>query len=190
MIVAVSQSTGELSDNDSYNVYLQLEHALINGETSSIPNLKVLERAFFPMRSGEPVCVPVEYSVMCSSNSSNITLLDDTEDVSETTKLNLTYLWTEYYLSHTTGTLLFAFSQKGITLRGFEWEKSCDFVNTVRIALELDSDALNCSSTVVDAPLGDLTSQVCFFFLIALTACHLSWESLVTIKHSQNLEEV
>ena len=160
MIIAVAESNGGLSDSNI--VYKQLEDALLDGETSSTPNLKVLERGFFPMRSPEPVCVPVQYSLICSSNSSNNTadtIFSEESDI-ETTVLNLTYLWTEYYISHTTGTLLFSFSQSGITLRGFEWEKSCIFMNTTEIVLELDSDSIDCSSKVVEDSLGDLTSQV------------------------------
>ena len=158
MITAVAESFGSFSD-DSYNVYSQLEDALINGNTSSISNLKFLEGSFFPMQSPEPVCVPIQYYLVCSNATR--TMFDNS--VSEEVQLNLTYLWTEYYVSSTTSTLLFSFSHSGITLRGFEWEKSYTFMNTTVIVLKLDSDSINCSSKLVEDSLEDLTSQVCAF---------------------------
>ena len=150
VITAVAVTFGSFSDR--YHVYNQLENALINGNTSSVSNLKVLEDAFFPMQIPEPVCVTIKYSLICN---------DDTD--LEAVEMNLTqqYLWTEYYIPYTTSILLFSFSRSGITLRGFEWEDSCLFMNTTEIELRLDSDSVNCLSKDVEDALKDLTSQVC-----------------------------
>ncbi len=177
MRTAVAVSIGSLSD--SHGVYEHLEDALIRGNTSSIPNLKVLEGVFFPMRSSEPVCVPIQYSLKCSNATlSDIfdgqTMLDDKESVSESTDLKLTYLWTESYISHITGTLLFSFSQSGITLRGFEWEKSCIFMDATEIVLKLSID---CTSQVENS-LGDLTSQVCIHCTYMISVSSISHHSV------------
>ena len=150
-IFAVAQSYGSFLDCPE--VYSQLEQALVNGSTNSTKstsNLKILEDAFFPMQKPEPVCVPVEYTVTCDGD----TMLD------EMFNHKYTYLWTEYYMSHTTGALLYSFARSGLSLRGFEWEKSCHFDNASQIDLRLDSEDIDCSSKCIQESLSDITSQV------------------------------
>lgn len=140
-VIAIAESR-PLSVED-YTAYKQLEGALLNGNTSSIPNLVKLANTFFPKRAPEPLCTIVRYTL---------------EYVDDFTNESYSFLWTASYLPYTTGVLLLSYSQSGITLRGFDWEKSCLIKNETQLVLELDS--FNHSHEVLLSNLEDLTSQV------------------------------
>lgn len=132
--------------SESYELYKQLQHALISNKTTSpIPNFEVLADAFFPKQSAEPVCVLVKYNITGDSG----------DDVG---KYSVDYLWTKNYMSRVITKLLFSYSQSGVTLKGFEWEQSCQFDSTANIVLE--TDLSNYSSDTIESSLRDLTSQV------------------------------
>ena len=151
VIIAVgSKCSSALLSPEANSVYNDLQHALINGNTSSVHNLQVLANTFFPKGAGEPVCVPVKYTLLC--NSSNTTLEMDL------LPLNRSLLWTANYFSFSTGVLLLSYSQSGITLKGFEWERSCVFTEEAEIELEVDS--FSCDSHELNDALEALTSQV------------------------------
>lgn len=152
--LAVAKSLG--SSLDSYNAYDQLEQALIKGNTSSIPNLHILADTFFPKRSLEPICVPVKYTLIYLYD--NDTSHDACSSASNGTETEYSFLWTDRYLPYTTGALLLSYSQSGVTLRGFEWERSCLFASETEIVLELQSFNYSCDFLV--STLGDLSSQV------------------------------
>lgn len=137
---------------EANSVYNDLQKALINGNTSSVRNLDVLANAFFPKNAREPVCVPIKYTLPC--NSSNTTLELDL------LFQNHSFLWTANYISFSTGVLLLSYSKSGITLKGFEWERSCFFINETEIELEIDP--FLCDSNILSDSLKTLTSQVHF----------------------------
>lgn len=143
-LLAVAKSYG--SSISVINAYKQLEQALVDGNTSSIPNLEILEDTFFPKQTPEPLCAVVMYT------------LEDTLS-GNLSSVNHSFLWTASYLPYTTGVLLLSYSQSGITLKGFEWERSCLFRNETYLVLRLSS--FNHSSDILVTALGDLTSQVC-----------------------------
>lgn len=141
----VAKSYGGSISVNSYNAYKQLEQAMVDGNTSSIPNLDILRDTFFPKRTPEPLCAVVKYTIedTLSGNFSSV---------------NHSFLWTTSYLPYTTSVLLLSYSQSGIALKGFEWERSCLFRDETLLLLSLSS--FNYSSNVLVAALGDLTSQV------------------------------
>lgn len=144
VLLTVGQKMGSSLSLDSYNAFKQLEEALIHGNTSSIHNLDILGDTFFPKRSAAPLCASIAYT------------LEDT--LSGSKVYNHTFLWTGSYIPFSTGLLLLSYSQSGITLKGFEWEKSCLFMTKTELLLQQSS--FNYSDDVIIGALGDLTSQV------------------------------
>lgn len=143
MIITVATPFGgSTTPLERYNVYKQLEQALLEGSTASVPNLQVIADAFFPKQGLVPVCVPIRYNLFCNDTSAD---------------LPHSFLWTQKYIPFTTAALLLSYAKHGIILKGFEWEKSCVFMSEVDIMLQLE----NCSSEMIDVSLGDMTSEVC-----------------------------
>ena len=138
----------DLTPLNTYKAYNELEEALLNGNTSSVPNLHVLVDTFFPKQGLEPICAPVKF-----------TLMDADEDGFDWNGTNHSFLWTDRYLPYTTGILLLSYSRSGITLKGFEWERACLFMNETVVVLELNS-SFNYSNDDIVNTLGDLASQV------------------------------
>lgn len=134
---------------EAHETYQQLQAALIKGEVSSVSNLQILGDVFFPKGKSEPVCVPITYTSLCHDDTSaNISAQYSG------------FLWTQNYIPYSTSILLLSYSKSGITLKGFEWEKSCVFMDETEISLQFNLS--NCSSNaVLNDSLLDLTSQVC-----------------------------
>ena len=150
--IALSKCFGVAITLEKYAVYQQMQDALIHGNTSSIHNLDILADVFFPKGGLEPVCVPITYNLVCSDNESMYDANNLEDDI------RYSFLWTQNYITFSTGVLLLSYSGSGITLKGFEWENSCIFMNETMLILEVSS--LNCSSDIVDDSLQDLSSQV------------------------------
>lgn len=129
---------------DHYNSYIQLSKALLESNTSLVPNLYIVLDTFFPKQSVEPVCLPIKFTL-------------DIEGVAE--QRNESFLWTGDYIPSFIASILFSYSQSGITLRGFVWDSSCIFVDDVELLLELNS-TFNYTHDVLIAALGDLTAEV------------------------------
>lgn len=97
------------------------------------------------------MCVPVRYTLRCSTSE-----LDFDFEESETNSSR--FLWTQSFVSFSTSALLLSYSKSGITLKGFEWDKSCVFIEEINIMLQPQD--VDCSSQVLDECLQRLTSQV------------------------------
>lgn len=143
VFLTLTKSIGVAISVDSYNAYEQLQQALLKGNVSSIPYLVVLADTFFPKQRSEPLCALIEYKV---------------EDSLSGEVYSHSFLWTRTYLPLTTALLLFSFSKSGITLRGFEWEKSCLFANETELLLQPGS--FNYTNDLIIDTLGDLTAEV------------------------------
>lgn len=143
VFLAVGNEKGSSLSTDTYSTFKQLEEALLHGNTSSIPNLDILADTFFPKLTTDPLCASIGYII---------------EGTLSGEACNHSFLWTGSYLPFSTGILLLSYSQSGITLKGFEWESTCLFVNKTELVLQLNS--FNCSSDASTEALRDLTSQV------------------------------
>lgn len=149
MCLTTYQCFGATTSPEAYVTYNQVQDALIGGGISEVPNLWTLADVFFPKGGGEPACVPIKYMSLCHDNSS------------ANVSANYSFLWTQNHIPYSIGILLLSYSKSGITLRGFEWERSCVFMDVTEIALEYTLYLSNCSSKVLNDSLQDLTSQVC-----------------------------
>ena len=129
---------------DRYNSYTELSKGLLESNTSLVPNLYIILDAFFPKQSVEPVCLPIQFTL-------------DIEGTAE--QRNESFLWTDDYIPSFIASILFSYSQSGITLRGFVWDSSCNFVSDVELILNLNS-TFNYTDDVVRSALGDLTAEV------------------------------
>lgn len=141
---AVSLGNTSVSTLDHYSSYIQLSKAMLDSNTSLVPNLYIVLDAFFPKQSIEPVCLPIKFTL-------------DIEGIAE--QRNESFLWTGDYIPSLIASILFSYSQSGITLRGFVWDSSCIFVGDVELLLELNS-TFNYTDDVIIAALGDLTAEV------------------------------
>lgn len=140
-------------------MYSILEGALLTGQNNnSGSNLQVIADAFFPKRKLEPICVPIKYSFICN-DSQALEGEQQENPVHCVLDYNPTFLWTNYDVTDSIGTLLFSYSHNGIAVKGFEWEKSCLVDNKTEIVLEIAT--LGYDMSLLDDCLGDLTAQVC-----------------------------
>jgi hypothetical protein len=144
-VAALFVGTNSELSVDDYKAYRQLEDALINGTTSSIPNIDVLVNTFFPRGASEPHCAVVNYTIVNNA----LTGVDDYDHA---------FLWTMTYLPYTTSILLLSYSKSGFSVKGFEWEQACLLKNETQLVLEIDS--LDYSKDVIHTALSGLTSQV------------------------------
>ena len=129
---------------DYYTAYKELEQALLSKNTSSISNIDIIVNTFFPKRAPEPLCAIVKYTLISVDDLTNDTY---------------TFLWTASYLPYATSVLLLSYSQSGISLKGFDWEKSCLIKSETQLVLEINSFNYSLDDVVFSA-LEDLTSQV------------------------------
>ncbi len=158
MCIEFSPSYSAINKRD-YVTEQELELALLHSENNySIPNLYVLANAFFPLQEVEPVCVPVQYNILCENypkcTSSVCINCSDSEYISN-------YLWTSFNVSSTIGTVLLSYALDGIDLVGFSsWEESCALIDPVLLYLKLNlSDS---SENSVLSSLQKVSSKVSF----------------------------
>lgn len=161
-LTGLSRGISASSSKDYYELYSQLEHALLTGQNNnSCSNLQVIADAFFPKGSSEPICVPIQYAILC--NESLEQRGQDEEPMQCIINYSPRFLWTEYALSDNIGTLLLSYFQNGISLKGFEWEKLCLVEDNTEIVLQIAT--LDYNESLLDDCMEDLTSQVSYCLL-------------------------
>lgn len=140
---------------EEYTLHKALQNALVDGKVNGVSNLYVLEANFFPAQGQPPICVPVNYLIVCNTTSGASCLEDDGNGRSQ----NGSFLWSEYDLSQPIGALLLSYASSGIILRGFDWEDACIYSKPFQLNLTLTTDERFNGSDVVSA-LQAITSQV------------------------------
>lgn len=132
-IVCVSASQPTYQE---YVVYEELEKQLLFGEDGPF-NIYTLAETFYPKVGKGPICVPISYTLICPNASSYVAC---TESINCTEfGFNSTFLWTQYDLNTPIGPLLLSYAWSGITLKGFDWEDSCIFLEDIHITLNIEN---------------------------------------------------
>ena len=158
-----------------YTVYGELEKQLLTGEDGPF-NLYTLAEVFYPKVGPKPICVPISYTLLCASEISNCT--DSVINCTESGYSNCTdsiinctesgyrtsFLWTQYDLSTPIGPLLLSYAWDGITLKGFDWEDSCNFQKDVHFDLNVANVSCR-SKEVIKTALKALTAVVSIVLL-------------------------
>ena len=137
---------------EEYTLQTLLQDALVNGNTSGVSNLYVLEANFYPSQGQSPICIPVNYLLSCDSGGAPC--IDD-----DAHALNTSFLWTQYDLSLPIGALLLSYASSGIILKGFDWEDACIYSEPFQLSLTLNTAERFNTSTLTATLLG-MTSQV------------------------------
>ena len=158
-----------------YIVYGKLEKQLLTGKDGL--NLYTLAEVFYPKVGPKPICVPISYTLLCpnASEISNCTdsVINCTDSVINCTDsvINCTepgyrtsFLWTQYDLSTPIGPLLLSYAWDGITLKGFDWEDSCNFEKDVHFDLNVSNVSCR-SEEVIKTALKALTAVVSIVLL-------------------------
>ena len=158
MVLALLGSTQCSHPADEYQIYTQLEEALIEDSV----NLFVLAHTFYPNIGFEPICVPVKYYLDCNKNLySNISYSNGSYSNGSYSNIpySESFLWTSLQL--TTG-LLLSYARSGVTLRGFGWEKACSVHNPIELHLH-NLNLTEDESSIVHV-LMEITAVVRFYY--------------------------
>ena len=150
-------SNGVQPNEDEYTVYKLIQKAIVDGSTDGVSNLYVLETNFYPAQRSSPICIPVDYDLMC--NYSHTPCFKDDADT-----LNTSFLWSEYDLTQPIGAILLSYAYSGIILKGFDWEHACIYTDPFRLSLTLTADNMTLfDDTTITNALLKITSQVSFY---------------------------
>lgn len=163
-LVALALSAGPTMED--YRVYKQLEDALLNGSTGQF-NLFTLRETFYPKIGPGPICMPVNYYLVCNDSCSSCVNCTGQG-------YNTSFLWTVYNLDAPIGPLLLSYAWNGIVLRGFDWEDACIFLEGIELTLELDCLDCDSESTVEEAQ-RKMTAAVREFALVYTQRVQSSW---------------
>lgn len=150
--ILASSSSVQPSEQE-YTLYKAFQDALVTGKVDGVSNLYVLESNFFPAQDQPPICVPVNYILVCNGTA-NVSCLED-DGYSQ----NSSFLWSQYDLSQPIGALLLSYASSGIILKGFDWEDACIYSKPFRLNLTLTTNDQFDSNDVMSVLL-DITSQV------------------------------
>jgi hypothetical protein len=146
-----------LPTHEEYEVYGELEKQLFS-TTDGPFNLYILEEVFYPKVGPPPICMPISYTLICP-NANVVTNCTDPIHCtdSESNSFNASFLWSHYDLG---GPVLISYAWNGITLRGFDWEDTCNFQEGLHFVLDIANVSCR-SGEVVNQSLQALTAVVC-----------------------------
>lgn len=144
-------SHASLPTYEDYVVY-ELENQLLSNADGAF-NVYQLAEVFYPKVGPPPICVPINYTLICP----NATVISNcTKDPipctdSEATSFNASFLWSHYDLNTPIGPILLSYAWNGITLKGFDWEESCNFKNVLHFLLDIDNITCRSGEVIKDA---------------------------------------
>lgn len=157
LLVALScLGYSSLPTYEEYTVYEELERLLLSEEDGPF-NIFTLAEVFYPKVGPSPICVPITYTLICPDES---VIADSTDPISCTNSgFNASFLWSQYDLGTPIGPVLLSYAWNGITLRGFDWEDTCNFQKEVNFELNIAN--ITCrSERVIQNALKALTAVV------------------------------
>lgn len=132
LLVALScLGYSSLPTYEEYTVYEELERQLLSNPFY----IFTLAEVFYPKVGPSPICVPITYTLICSNES---VIADSTDPISCTNSgFNASFLWSQYDLGTPIGPVLLSYAWNGITLKGFDWEDTCNFQKEVNFELNI-----------------------------------------------------
>ena len=139
-----------LPTHEEYEVYGELKKQLFSDPF----NLYTLAEVFYPKVGPPPICVPISYTLI--TNCTDPIHCTD----SESNSFNASFLWSHYDLGSPIGPVLLSYAWNGITLRGFDWEDTCNFQEGLHFVLDIANVSCR-SGEVVNQSLQALTAVVC-----------------------------
>ena len=154
LLVALScLGYSSLPTYEDYTVYEELERQLLSNPF----NIFTLAEVFYPKVGPSPICVPITYTLICPDES---VIADCTDPISCTnSSFHASFLWSQYNLGTPIGPVLLSYAWNGITLKGFDWEDTCNFQKEVNF--ELNISKITCrSERVIQNALKALTAVV------------------------------
>lgn len=141
---------------EEYTVYKELERQLLSEEDGQF-NIFTLAEVFYPKVGPSPICVPITYMLICPDES---VITNRTDPIScNISSFNASFLWSQYDLGTPIGPVLLSYAWNGITLKGFDWEDTCNFQKEVNFELNIAN--ITCrSERVIQNALKSLTAVV------------------------------
>ena len=141
---------------EEYTVYEELERQLLSDEDGPF-NIFTLAEVFYPKVGPSPICVPITYMLTCPNES---VIESCTDPIScANSSFDASFLWSQYDLGTPIGPVLLSYAWNGITLKGFDWEDTCNFQKEVNFELNIDN--ITCrSEQVIQNALKSLTAVV------------------------------